>query len=79
MPFIELIVKMPKYAKFLKDNISNREELDNVLKVVLSEQFSSIVIKGLPIKMRDLGHLTLPYKFRNLKKNKFIGAIQGLI
>lgn len=42
--FIEAIVKMPKYAKKLKDLISNPKELENLSKVTLNEQCSAAIM-----------------------------------
>lgn len=37
MPFIDAITQMPKNAKFLKDLISDRREMEQASEVVLNE------------------------------------------
>ncbi|XP_023771357.1 uncharacterized protein LOC111920009 [Lactuca sativa] len=57
---------MAKLPKFAKDVMSNRKELEKASIIVLNELCSTIIIKGLPIKMGDLGQLTLPCEFGNM-------------
>ena len=37
IPFIEAVMQMPKYAKFLKELLTNRRKMEEVKKVVLNE------------------------------------------
>ncbi|KAI3819412.1 hypothetical protein L1987_13246 [Smallanthus sonchifolius] len=60
LPLIETLQRMPKYGKFLKDLLSNKKKLDEVFKVSLSEQFSTVVQNKMPKKLGDLGHFTIP-------------------
>ncbi|XP_052626821.1 uncharacterized protein LOC128133425 [Lactuca sativa] len=57
---------MPKYAKFLKELLTNRRNMEEVKKVVLNENFSAAMLNKLPKKKGDLGSLTLPCQFGNL-------------
>ena len=66
MPFIETIAQMPKYAKFLKELLTNRKKMEEVKKVVLNENFSATMLNKLPKKKGDLGSITLPCQFGNL-------------
>lgn len=43
VPFIEVLSQMPKYAKFLKDLLTNKQKLEEVSTVTLSEE-SSILL-----------------------------------
>lgn len=54
---------MTKYAKILKDLLTNRKKIGEVYKVVFNETCSAAMLKMLPNKMGDLGCLTLPYQF----------------
>ncbi|XP_023770512.1 uncharacterized protein LOC111919130 [Lactuca sativa] len=54
---------MPKYAKFLKELLTNRKKMEEVSNVVLNENFSATMLKKLPKKMGDPGSLTLPCRF----------------
>ncbi|XP_023772321.1 uncharacterized protein LOC111920979 [Lactuca sativa] len=57
---------MPKYAKFLKELLTNRRKMDEVKEVVLNENFSAAMLNKLPKKKGDPGSLTLPSQFGNL-------------
>ncbi|KAL7596673.1 uncharacterized protein LOC111906112 [Lactuca sativa] len=66
IPFIEAVAQMPKYAKFLKELITNRKNMEEVKKVVLNENCSAAMLKKLPKKKGDPGSVTLPCQFGNL-------------
>ncbi|XP_023737456.2 uncharacterized protein LOC111885433 [Lactuca sativa] len=66
IPFIEVVVQMPKYAKFLKELLTNRRKMEEVKKVVLNENWSAAILNKLPKKKGDPGSLTLPCQFGNL-------------
>lgn len=51
---------MPKYAKFLKDLLSNKKKLEDLSMVILSEECSEILQNKLPTKRTDLGSFTIP-------------------
>ncbi|XP_023741663.1 uncharacterized protein LOC111889737 [Lactuca sativa] len=57
---------MPKYAKFLKEFLINRKNMEEVSKVVLNENCSSAMLNKLRKKMGDPGSLTMPCQFGNL-------------
>ncbi|XP_048227257.1 uncharacterized protein LOC107261061 [Ricinus communis] len=52
--------KMPKYAKFLKEIMSNKRRLEDLGLVTLNEECSAILQNKLPVKRRDLGSFTVP-------------------
>ncbi|KAJ0513385.1 putative nucleotidyltransferase, Ribonuclease H [Helianthus annuus] len=60
LPFIEALSKMPKYAKFLKDLLTNKKKLEELSTVTLSEECSAVVQNKLPKKMTDPGSFTIP-------------------
>ncbi|KAL7600739.1 hypothetical protein Lser_V15G23756 [Lactuca serriola] len=66
IPFIEAVVQMPKYAKFLKELLTNRRKMEEVKEVVLNENCSAAMLNKLPKKKGDPGSLTLPCQFGNL-------------
>ncbi|XP_052624919.1 uncharacterized protein LOC128132404 [Lactuca sativa] len=66
IPFIEAVAQMPKYAKFLKELLTNRRKMEEVKKVVLNENCSADMLNKLPKKKGDPGSLTLPCQFGNL-------------
>ncbi|XP_023731763.1 uncharacterized protein LOC111879529 [Lactuca sativa] len=66
IPFIEVAVQMPKYAKFLKELLTNRKKMEEASKVVLNENCSAAMLNKLPKKKGDPGSLTIPCQFGNL-------------
>ena len=53
IPFVEAIAKMPKYAKFLKDIISNKNKLEDFAIVSLNKECSFVILKKLSAKLKD--------------------------
>ncbi|KAI3780136.1 hypothetical protein L2E82_10074 [Cichorium intybus] len=66
IPFVEAVAQMPKYAKFLKDLLSNRKKLEEVSNVILNEQCSAAMLNKIPKKLTDPGSFTIPCQFGNL-------------
>ncbi|XP_076916428.1 uncharacterized protein LOC143576143 [Bidens hawaiensis] len=52
---------MPKYAKFLKDNLSNKEKLYELSSIPLSVGCSAVLQNKLLEKLADPGSFTIPY------------------
>ncbi|KAI3674819.1 hypothetical protein L2E82_51935 [Cichorium intybus] len=65
IPFVDAITQMPKYAKFLKDLLTNRKKMEEVSLVTLSEKYYAMMMKNLPEKVGDPGGLHLPCTFGN--------------
>lgn len=57
---------MLKYAKFMKELVSKRRRMEEVLSVIINDECLAAMPK-LPEKMDDLGRLTIPCQFRNLE------------
>ncbi|XP_022041040.1 uncharacterized protein LOC110943611 [Helianthus annuus] len=66
IPLVEALAKMPKYAKFLKDILTNKKKLEDLSTVTLSEECSAVVQNKLPKKMTDPGSFTIPCLIGNL-------------
>ncbi|XP_076943693.1 uncharacterized protein LOC143614023 [Bidens hawaiensis] len=60
LPFIEAISQMPKYAKFLKDVLTNKRKLEELSHVTLNEECSAVLQNKLPTKKTDPGSFTIP-------------------
>ncbi|KAJ0714148.1 putative retrotransposon gag domain, aspartic peptidase domain superfamily [Helianthus annuus] len=60
LPFVEALAQMPKYAKFLKDILSNKKKLEELSQVTLNEECSAVLQNKLPKKMNDPGSFTIP-------------------
>ncbi|XP_031127630.1 uncharacterized protein LOC116029727 [Ipomoea triloba] len=59
MPFIDALGEMPRYAKFLKDLLSNKKKLAESATIVLGEECSAILHKSVPRKLKDPGSFTI--------------------
>ncbi|XP_021998433.1 uncharacterized protein LOC110895424 [Helianthus annuus] len=66
IPFVEALSKMPKYAKFLKDFLTNKKKLEDLSTVTLSEECSAVLQNKLPKKVSDPGSFTIPCLIGNL-------------
>lgn len=61
---------MPKYARFLKEVLSNKYKWKKRETVMLNEECSAILLKTLPPKLKDLGSFIIPYIIENSYFNK---------
>nr|GEW67505.1 reverse transcriptase domain-containing protein [Tanacetum cinerariifolium] len=66
--FVEALAHMPKYAKMFKDLFSNKEKLLELDNTPLNENFSMVLLKKLPKKLRDPGKFLIPYDFSELEE-----------
>lgn len=60
----------PKYAKYLKDLITNKRKLEVVSTVILNEECSAIVHKDMPKKLKDPGSFNIAYFIGDLRFNR---------
>jgi len=60
IPFLDVISKMPSYAKFLKKILSNKRKLQEHAMVSLMEECSVILQNKLPHKLEDLRSFSIP-------------------
>ncbi|XP_076892732.1 uncharacterized protein LOC143544526 [Bidens hawaiensis] len=60
VPFLEALTQMPKYAKFLKNILTNKLKLAEVSSVPVSAGSSAVLQRKLPEKMADSGSFTIP-------------------
>src|SRR5262249_53584443 len=66
IPFVDALLQMPNYIKYLKDTLSNKKKLEDLTTVTLSEECSAILQHKLPRKLKDLGSFTIPCIMGNL-------------
>ncbi|GKC60061.1 reverse transcriptase domain-containing protein [Tanacetum coccineum] len=66
--FAEALVQMPKYAKMLKDLITNKEKLLELANTPLNENCSAVLLKKLPKKLGDPGKFLIPCEFSKLEE-----------
>ncbi|KAK8681373.1 hypothetical protein V6N13_053777 [Hibiscus sabdariffa] len=66
IPLLEVIRKIPRYARFLKDLCTNKRKLFGHEKVNLGENVSAVLTRRLPPKLKDQGMFTIPCKIGKL-------------
>ncbi|GJR38327.1 hypothetical protein Tco_1214011 [Tanacetum coccineum] len=57
IPFVEALVQMPKYAKFLKGLMTNKSRLEKACTMTINERCSAFLLNKLPSKEKDPGVL----------------------
>ncbi|KAL5554935.1 hypothetical protein UlMin_037171 [Ulmus minor] len=82
LPFVDMLEQMPKYAKFLKEVLSNKRRLEGNEKVMLTEECSAILQRKLPQKKLGLGEVkpttvTLQLADRSIKHPR--GIIEDVL
>ncbi|XP_020970210.1 uncharacterized protein LOC110268413 [Arachis ipaensis] len=70
IPLAEALEQMPLYAKFLKELINRKRSWLEKETVLLTEECSALIRKGLPPKLEDPGSFFLPCTLGNLLINK---------
>ncbi|GJY21035.1 hypothetical protein Tco_0393601, partial [Tanacetum coccineum] len=53
IPFIEALIQMPKYAKYLKSLLTNKSKLEAACMVTMNERCSTILLNKLTSKEKD--------------------------
>ncbi|CAL1413408.1 unnamed protein product [Linum trigynum] len=79
MPFVEALSKMPKYAKFMKDLLTNKRKLGELSTVMLNEECSAILQNKLPEKRKDPGSFTIPCMIGSLHIGKSLADLGASI
>ncbi|XP_035845859.1 uncharacterized protein LOC118492156 [Helianthus annuus] len=75
LPFIEALQSMPKYAKFLKDLLRNKEKLGELSNVPLNGGCFAVVLNKLPEKLTDLGVFPIPCLFGSNTNTKALADL----
>ncbi|XP_016165796.1 uncharacterized protein LOC107608540 [Arachis ipaensis] len=60
IPLAEALEQMPLYAKFLKELITKKRSWQEKETVILTQECSAIIQKGLPPKLKDPGSFLIP-------------------
>ncbi|KAK8957227.1 hypothetical protein KSP39_PZI000978 [Platanthera zijinensis] len=66
LPLCEVIAQTPKYAKYLKDLLSNKKKLEDICTVQLNTECSAVLLNKLPKKLPDPGSFSIPCSFGDL-------------
>ncbi|GKB25334.1 reverse transcriptase domain-containing protein [Tanacetum coccineum] len=61
--FAEDLAHMPKFAKMVKDLLTNKEKLLELTNTPLNENCSAVLLKKLPEKLGDTGRFLIPCDF----------------
>ncbi|GKF15233.1 reverse transcriptase domain-containing protein, partial [Tanacetum coccineum] len=65
--FAEALAHMPKFAKMVKDLLTNKEKLLELANTPLNENCSAVLLKKLPEKLRDTRRFLIPCDFYGLE------------
>ncbi|GJT60684.1 reverse transcriptase domain-containing protein [Tanacetum coccineum] len=79
IPFIEALVQMPKYAKYLKNLLTNKSGLEEACTVTMNERCSVILLNKLLSKEKDLGSFTIPFQVSNLHIDNALADLRASI
>ncbi|KAD4178635.1 hypothetical protein E3N88_27226 [Mikania micrantha] len=79
LPFVEALQHMPKYAKFLKDLLSNKKKLESLSTVTLGARCFALVQNKLPEKLDDPGVFTIPCLFGSSSVNHALADLGASI
>ncbi|XP_022024835.1 uncharacterized protein LOC110925174 [Helianthus annuus] len=79
LPFIEALQSMPKYAKFLKDLLRNKEKLGELSNIPLNGGCSAVVLTKLPEKLTDPSIFTIPCLFASNTNTRALADLGACI
>ncbi|GKE33853.1 reverse transcriptase domain-containing protein [Tanacetum coccineum] len=65
--FPEALAYMPKYAKMVKDLLTNKEKLLELVNTPLNENCLAVLLKKLPEQLRDTRRFLIPCEFQELE------------
>ncbi|GJS36623.1 reverse transcriptase domain-containing protein [Tanacetum coccineum] len=68
IPFIEALVQIPKYAKYLKSLLTDKSRLEEACTKTMNERCSAVLLNQLTLKEKDPRSFTIPYQV--LEKHK---------
>ncbi|GJW84178.1 reverse transcriptase domain-containing protein [Tanacetum coccineum] len=68
IPFIEALVQIPKYAKYLKSLLTNKSRLKEACTETMNERCSAVLLNKLSLKEKDPRSFTIPCQV--LEKHK---------
>ncbi|XP_015965789.1 uncharacterized protein LOC107489556 [Arachis duranensis] len=70
IPLAEGLEQMTLYAKFFKDLINKKRSWKEKENVVLTQEYSVVIQKGLPSKLKDPGSFFIPCTIGNIPIDK---------
>ncbi|GKA30410.1 DNA-directed DNA polymerase [Tanacetum coccineum] len=66
---------MPRYAKFLKGLLTNRDRLEEAYTITMNERCSAVLLDKLPSKEKDPGSFTIPCDIDQLHINNALADL----
>ncbi|GJW62359.1 putative reverse transcriptase domain-containing protein [Tanacetum coccineum] len=79
IPFIEALEQMPKYAKFMKDLLTQKGRGNEASKIILNERCSAVVLNEIPLKEKDPESFTIPCVIGQSRINKALADLRAII
>ncbi|GJX60087.1 reverse transcriptase domain-containing protein [Tanacetum coccineum] len=68
IPFIKVLVQIPKYAKYLKSLLTNKSRLEEACTEIMNERCSAVLLNKLSLKEKEPRSFTIPCQV--LEKHK---------
>ncbi|GJT50602.1 reverse transcriptase domain-containing protein [Tanacetum coccineum] len=69
VPLIDVLAGMPNYGKFLKELISNKHKIEQILAAFLSDESSAMIKNKVPPKLGDPESFLIPCNFKTFSCN----------
>ncbi|GKC05670.1 reverse transcriptase domain-containing protein [Tanacetum coccineum] len=69
VPLVDVLAGMPNYVKLLKELISNKHKIEQILAAFLSDESSTMIQNKVPPKLGDLGSFLIPCNFKTFSCN----------
>ncbi|XP_070026649.1 uncharacterized protein [Nicotiana sylvestris] len=66
IPLVDVLLEIPKYAKYIKDIVAHKRRLTEFETMTLTEECTSRVQNKLPQKLKDPGSFTIPVRIGNI-------------
>nr|GEX49562.1 reverse transcriptase domain-containing protein [Tanacetum cinerariifolium] len=63
VPFVDVLLGMPNYGKFLKELVSNKHKLEQILATFLSDESPALIQNKVPLKLEDPRSFLIPCNF----------------
>ncbi|XP_073154225.1 uncharacterized protein [Henckelia pumila] len=70
IPFADALMKMPSYAKFLKEILSNKRKLEEHAMISLTKNCSALVMNKIPPKQKYQGSFSIPCVINDVQFHK---------
>nr|GEU93545.1 hypothetical protein [Tanacetum cinerariifolium] len=76
VPLVNVLAGMPNYEKFLKEFISNKHKIKQIIAAFLSDESSAMIQNKVPLKLRDPGSFLIPCDFKTFSCNALADLVR---